>query len=254
MSIYDILMNDGRRQGIRPALAGADMPSLTEGCAIRHWLDDGIVELGIGTGFLGTALVLQQTVGDIAADGHQVAAYAGQFLLAVLVISLSLPITVTAIRRRLPADVVIPHRFGPIEPFRRQMLIILLGLPILVSLGWLTADMARLSVAELGRPLLLAVALITSLIPLGFAIVTGWGRFFIMVLLVVAAGPAAGLLFGWLAAQSLFAFGLLIWAFAGMLFLATGGYNYLRFRHYLKQIGKRDTDGTDDTDIKRKNP
>ena len=192
------------------------------------------MELGLGVGFLGTAMVLRQTVGDIATDGRQVATYAGQFLLAVIVISLSLPIIVTALRRRLPDDVVVPRRFGPIEPVRRQIIIVLLGLPILVLLGWLTVDMASLTVAELGRPLLVAVALITSLVPLGFAIVTGWGRFFVMVGLVVAAGPTVGAIYESLSGQSLLVFGLLIWAFTGMLFLATGGYNYLRFRHFLK--------------------
>ncbi|MCB0079663.1 MAG: hypothetical protein KDE47_01970 [Caldilineaceae bacterium] len=190
--------------------------------------------MGLGVGFLGTALVLRQTVGDIAADGRQVATYAGQFLLAVIVISLSLPIIVTAVRRRLPEEVEVPHRYGPIEPLRRQILVVLLGLPVLAVLGWLTVDMGSLTVAELGGPLLIAIALITSLIPLGFGIVTGWARFFVMVGLVVAAGPVVGWLYSWLAGQSLLAFGLLIWAFAGMLFLATGGYNFLRFRHYLK--------------------
>ena len=188
------------------------------------------MELGIGVGFVATALVLWRTVGDIAGDVRQINAYAGQFLLSVLIISLSLPIVVHTVRRGLPEEIAVPQRFRPIEPFRRQMLVVLLGFPILVALGWITVEMSRMPVAELGQPILIAVGLITCLIPLGFGIVTGRIRFFFMTLLVVSSGLLLG---QWYVANQedlLFAFGLFIWGFAGILFLLTGGYQFLLFR------------------------
>ena len=192
------------------------------------------MELGIGAGFVATALVLWHTIVDITQDIGQVNAYLGQFLLSVFIISLALPIVVTAIRRRIPDEVMVPHRYEPIDPIRRQLLIVLTGMPVLITLGWLTVDLSRMSVSELGGPLLVAVALITCLIPLGFVIVTGWRRFFVMTILVVASGAALAQLYGWFPQDSLFATSLFIWAFTGILFLATGLIQFLNFRRYYK--------------------
>ena len=190
---------------------------------MRDRLADGLVELTLGIGFMLSGWVFADFARHLTADGFlgEAAGLIGRLTL----LSLVSPVVVLLLQYGLARRGWAWPRW-PTATWRRPLQALGVGVPLAVGIGYYSARLNAASLATLEHDFPILFGLLTALIPLGFAFVSGKWRYYV----ILAGVAGSGFVISTLSPRvQLRSGGLIIWVITGLLFGLSGGLRWLLF-------------------------